>query len=264
MKKELSANGKILRSMVIGVAVYCGAYLLSLAFLSQFVDVFTYNTSTIGTIASFVAGTAGFLSIKAPDKSLLLYNPSAIFIKKPYFWLFTILTSISLTIVFNNLFSVIPWEIFGDKHVVQNNEVFYSLPFYYRIVAFVLIGPFAEEVLFRGIIFSGFRKLTPLWAAAGITSLFFGIYHGNLMQGIYAFCMGMVMCMVLNYGGSFFYPLLFHITANMISNLCAEFEPVNKAVYSALSIAVSGAYLVVAIIISYVFKDKLTKKDKKC
>lgn len=264
MKKEISPKSKILRKMIIGIAVYCGAYLVSTIMLLSFSGFLKYGNTMIGTVASLIAGFAAFLTITSDEKSLLFYNPNAVFIKKPYYILFVILTAYCLTVVLNFLFSLIPWEMLGDKYVVQDNEAFYSIPLSFRLIAFVIIGPFSEEVLFRGVIFSRFRKVIPLWAAAIGCALFFGLYHGNLMQGLYAFIMGFILCLIMDYGGSFIYAFLFHVIANLISNLCAEYANINNVVYSKLGIIISGAYLVVAIIISYVFRHKLTKKDKEC
>ena len=124
----------------------------------------------------------------------------------------------------------------------------------------MFIGPLAEEILFRGVIFYRLRKVTYLWVAALISAIFFALFHGNLMQGLYALVMGFVICICMDYGGSFLYALLFHMAAN----LCYEFEYINNVVYSIPGIAICFAYLVVAIILCYVFKVKLTKKDKQC
>lgn len=268
MKKEYSVKSKILRKIVIGIAVYGAAYLVSLIALSSLVSLFRYGKDSINMIATLVAGFAAFLTITADEKPLLLFDTSAVFSKKPYliilFILFVILTSYSLTVSFNFLYSKIPWQVLGNKYVVQDNESLYAIPLLVRIIAYVIIGPFAEEVLFRGVVFFRFKRILPVWASVLAASIFFGLYHGNLMQGTYAFFMGSVMCLVMHYGGSFFYPLVFHIVANLISNLCFESSHINNVVYSTPSIIASIAYIVVAIIISYVFKGKLTKKDKKC
>ncbi|MCR5847478.1 MAG: CPBP family intramembrane metalloprotease [Lachnospiraceae bacterium] len=264
MKKDLSPNRKILRKIVIGIAIYCGAYFLSLIALYSFSGYLKYGNALIGTVASLVAGFGAFLSITGDEKTKLLFDSSARYSKKPFFALFVILTAFTATVLFNYLFSLIPWDKLGDKNIVQDNEAFYSIPFYLRLISYVIIGPFAEEVLFRGVIFFRFRKLMPLWGAALASALFFGIYHGNLMQGIYAFIMGFLICFFMDQGGSIAYALAFHMTANLISNLCYEYEYINNVVYSIPVIAVSTAYLVVAIILCYVFTLKLTKKDKKC
>ena len=264
MKKEISPKSKILRKMIIGIAVYCGAYLVTTIMLLSFSSFLKYGNAMIGTLASLIAGFAAFLTITSDEKSLLFYNPEALFIKKPYFIIFVILTSYSLTVTFNFLFTLIPWDMLGDKFVVQDNEAFYSLPLYFRLISYVIIGPFAEEVLFRGIIFYRFRKILPLLGAALGSSVFFAIYHGNLMQGIYALIMGFAICLMMDFGGSFIYAYVFHVIANLISNLVQEYDYINNVVYSTPGKILAIAYLVVAIILCYVFKDRLTKKDKKC
>ena len=264
MRKEISSNRKILRSIVLGLAVYGGAYLLSLLVLTGFSEYIKYPEHSIGILSTFIAGVAAFLTIKSDEKILLLYNKKAVFANKPFFLIYVILLSFALTVVFNYLYSLIPWQMLGDKYVVQDNEAFYSIPLTLRIAGYVLIGPFSEEVLFRAVIFSRFDKLIPVWASVIVGALFFGIYHGNIMQGSYAFVMGAVMCLTLHYGGSLLYPLVFHMIANLISNLCFEFKSVNDTIYSLPVIIGCIAYLVVAIIMCYVFKVRLTKKDKEC
>ena len=264
MKKEISPNRKILRKMVIGIAVYCGAYLLSVLVLYSFSQYLKYGNALIGTVASLIAGFAAFLTITGNEKNLLLFNPSSKFSKKPWFIIIVVLTAYSTTVVFNWLFGLIPWDMLGDKNVVQDNDAFYSIPLYLRLISYVIIGPFSEEVLFRGVIFSRFRKLMPLWGAAFGSAVFFGIYHGNLMQGLYALIMGFLMCVFMDYGGSIFYAFIFHVIANLISNLVYEFNYINNVVYSLPGKIICAAYLVVAIILCIVFKDRLTKKDKEC
>ena len=264
MRKEVSPNSKILRKIIIGIAVYAGAFLFSLILLTPFISVFKYAESSVSAISTFIAGFAAFLTITGDEKTLLLYNPKAIFAKKAYFFIFVILTSFAFTVIFNYLYSKIPWDIFGSKHVTQDNETLYSVPLYFRLIVYVVIGPFAEEILFRGVIFSRFNKIIPLMGAVLCSSVFFGVYHGNLMQGTYAFFMGSIMCLMLHYGGSILYPFLFHMIANLISNICYEYVNINNVIYSPVTIILSAAYLVVAIILSFVLKDKLTKKDKKC
>ena len=268
MKKETSPKSKILRKLVIGIAVYCATFLISIILLKSFSGYLKYGDAMVSVMASLIAGAAAFFTITPDEKTTLLYNPKAVFTKKPYyiiiFILFVILTSYSLNIVFNFLFSLFPWEKLGNKNIVQDNEAFYGIPLYLRLISYVLIGPFSEEVLFRGVVFFRFRKVLPALAASFASALFFGVYHGNLMQGIYAFFMGFVMCLVMEYGGSFFYAYLFHVIANLISNLAYEFDNINNVIYSVPGIIIAAAYLVVAIILSYVFKHKLTKKDKEC
>ena len=49
-----------------------------------------------------------------------------------------------------------------------------------------LLGPIEEELTFRGVIFYSAKKALPFWAANLFQALLFGIFHMNLIQGIYA------------------------------------------------------------------------------
>jgi len=267
MKKEMTPNRKIPAKIILGAGVYIVSYLLSTAVLYSLSGFFKYDNAFMGTVSSLVAAVASFFTITKDERGALFYNPKTCLIKKKYilpYILFVILTAYSLTVVFNFLFSKIPWEIFGKNHIVQDNTFFYGIPFYLRIISYVIIAPFAEEMLFRGIIFYRLRKVASLVPAALGSALFFALYHGNLMQGLYALILGFVICICMDFGGSFLYALLFHMAANLVSNLCYEFDYINNVVYSIPGIAICFAYLVVAIILCYVFKTKLTKKDKQC
>ena len=47
-----------------------------------------------------------------------------------------------------------------------------------------------------------------------ITAFFFGFYHGNVLQGIYAFLMGLVMGQLMRKEDGLLAPILFHMSAN--------------------------------------------------
>ncbi len=60
-------------------------------------------------------------------------------------------------------------------------------------LAVVILAPIAEEVLFRGIVF---RMLSKHWsevAAIIVSTVLFGLYHGNLMQAIYVLPIGLLL-----------------------------------------------------------------------
>ncbi|MCI6714075.1 MAG: CPBP family intramembrane metalloprotease, partial [Lachnospiraceae bacterium] len=48
-----------------------------------------------------------------------------------------------------------------------------------------------------------------------LSGFFFGVYHGNLVQGIYGTLMGILMAYVYEETGRFLVPVLFHGLANI-------------------------------------------------
>lgn len=82
------------------------------------------------------------------------------------------------------------------------------------LIAVVVIAPIGEELLFRGLIQSyGLKNFAPVLAIF-LQGLIFGLYHGNIIQGIYAFLMGMVLGLVAHKLNSIIPSMVLHISVN--------------------------------------------------
>ena len=57
----------------------------------------------------------------------------------------------------------------------------------------LVLAPILEEGAFRLVLYGWLRRFMAFLPAAVISSLAFGIYHGNWIQGTYAFLLGMVL-----------------------------------------------------------------------
>ncbi|MGC3969979.1 MAG: CPBP family intramembrane metalloprotease [Pirellulales bacterium] len=72
-----------------------------------------------------------------------------------------------------------------------------------------------EELAFRGFILSGFRRLGHMWRAIALTSLFFALAHGSIMQqAISAGLLGLVIGYIAVQSGSIFPGMAFHAVHN--------------------------------------------------
>lgn len=72
-----------------------------------------------------------------------------------------------------------------------------------------------EELAFRGFILSGFRRLGHTWRAIALTSLFFALSHGSIMQqAISAGLLGLVIGFIAVQSGSIFPGMAFHAVHN--------------------------------------------------
>ncbi|HPI74009.1 MAG TPA: type II CAAX endopeptidase family protein [bacterium] len=56
-----------------------------------------------------------------------------------------------------------------------------------------ILGPFLEEMLFRGLVLRGFLHRYSPWQAIVLSSLLFGILHLNIWQFVSAFVLGLVL-----------------------------------------------------------------------
>lgn len=129
-------------------------------------------------------------------------------------------TIICLTIglsLFSLLFVILTQSFFPSYETVENtmNAARNS---YIEMLVVLLIGPVFEEIIFRGAIFSVLRNNMPLIPAIIIQAILFGLLHGNPLQGLYAFFLGIVLCLVYLYTGSILGDMLCHIIFNVLGS----------------------------------------------
>ncbi|MEE3393543.1 MAG: type II CAAX endopeptidase family protein [Lachnospiraceae bacterium] len=124
-------------------------------------------------------------------------------------------SSIILTVLLT-LISMIPGTDFSKySSIVSDLSKLSVLNFLYVC----LVGPVTEEVLFRGAIMKELSAGFSISAANALQALFFGIYHMNLIQGIYAFVLGIVLGITAHRGKSLMMPVVMHICFNVTSIL---------------------------------------------
>lgn len=91
------------------------------------------------------------------------------------------------------------------------------------ILASVVLAPIGEEILCRGIILHYAKKAFPRFFMANILQAFlFGCVHGNLIQGIYAFSIGLVLGYLAERYHSLLPCMLLHFVVNFTSTFVAE------------------------------------------
>lgn len=98
------------------------------------------------------------------------------------------------------------------------------------LICYGVITPIAEELLFRGIIYSYMRRFMNIKVALVLSSALFGFYHMNSIQGVYGFIMGCLMAYAYEYFGSFWAAVLVHIASNVLGSLLS-YTPVAVTVF---------------------------------
>ncbi len=82
-----------------------------------------------------------------------------------------------------------------------------------------IIAPFTEEFMFRGVIFKTLNKnISILWTII-IQALFFGLFHGNLIQGTYATLLGLVFGYITYKTRSLWPAVIMHMINNIIATI---------------------------------------------
>lgn len=80
----------------------------------------------------------------------------------------------------------------------------------------VIAAPIAEELLYRGVILRRFSNISQRFGII-MSSVFFGLMHGNLNQSILGFCLGLVLGYAVVKTGSLAVSILGHMTVNLFA-----------------------------------------------
>lgn len=115
-------------------------------------------------------------------------------------------------------------------------------PILWVILTTSIVAPLFEEILMRGIVFNDFKKAVPLWLAIVIQALMFGLMHMNIIQGTYAFAIGVVFGLVYYRYRSIWVPIAMHFAFNTTSLILDALFP------TADTLLFYGAMLLIGII----------------
>lgn len=95
------------------------------------------------------------------------------------------------------------------------NNAFEKNSLIIQIITLVMAGPVCEEIIFRGIMFNRIKEYTSKTVAIYIQAVVFAVYHFNLVQGIYAFLIGIMLAYVYEKYETFAASILLHIFVNL-------------------------------------------------
>lgn len=126
------------------------------------------------------------------------------------------------------------------------------------LLSVLVLAPIAEELLFRGLILGYFKKSMHILPAILLQGLLFGLYHGNMIQGVYAFVLGSVLGLLAYRLDSIIPSVIFHMAINISILLVpnAWFESTASCVTAIIcSIIVFTGMLILTL------RRKTAKKD---
>jgi membrane protease YdiL (CAAX protease family) len=131
----------------------------------------------------------------------------------------TVATLVAIPIV--GLVTILAYFVLGQP--LENPQLDFLLPeglsAFDALAMLFLAGfaaPFGEELLFRGILYSMFRERWGIWLGVLVSSLLFGLIHGNLAVGLTGFLLGILTAIVFEYSNSLWTAVLVHALNNSI------------------------------------------------
>ena len=94
--------------------------------------------------------------------------------------------------------------------------------FIVRLLLIGIVGPIAEELLCRGVVFNRLEAWMPTWAAVLASSTLFGVMHINLFQILYTFVVGLALCILYVRFRNLWIPIIGHVAFNSANILFLE------------------------------------------
>lgn len=144
---------------------------------------------------------------------------------KVSFWKYPAVAVISaaLCLALNNLIILADLTSYSESYG-ETMEMLYQPGFGVQILCLGVLMPVCEELTYRGLMYRRLRKDVRFIPAAVYSSVIFGITHGNLVQILYGFAMGMMLSYVYEKYGSVLAPIVAHVTANVVSVAGTQFQ----------------------------------------
>lgn len=99
----------------------------------------------------------------------------------------------------------------------MTDEMYAQSSFIVILAVVGVLAPVAEEMVFRGLVYARLKDyLGGRWGIL-LSGFIFGIYHGNMVQFIFAFCLGCWFAWLYQKSGNLLIPILAHVAVNVWS-----------------------------------------------
>lgn len=191
--------------------------------------------------AAITAGILGFFYRKSSDVSI---GVSGIGLT-----IDLLLAGVSSCIFLNRLIEIAGLHRWFPGYAPVS-ELLFNPPLWIQIIAMGFLIPAAEELIFRGVAFRALRERYSFSRAAVISSLIFGIYHGNVPQAVYACGMGLLLAWCYERCGTILAPWLVHGAANITAVLGEHMAGERMAGELSAGAAAESAEAAITMIIS--------------
>ena len=188
--------------------------------ISDLTGLITENVLLVQTILSIPAILIFIFMIRRDlPKRRFHFDSSHISLKK---WILLAILAVLLSAAGNSLLNI------GDiaaqsEEFAEVSQLLFSGSEVLQLIGIGLIIPVCEELLFRGLLYMRMRQFLNVNYAIVLSALIFAFVHGNIIQGVYAFVIGMIAAWFYEKYGSLKAPLLIHIAANLTALLYTSF-----------------------------------------
>jgi len=226
-------------------------------------------TLTVGTIFETLLYICGFVLVAVlyfPMTKRLGSEPIAFSPKFPRYLPLVVLAGMSVclsTAIVNDWFC----NLIGYTLPYDESIMYMSDPKIFALYMTLSLAPaFAEELLFRGVVYSNLRPFGRGWAVI-VSSLLFALMHQNVEQLFYAFSVGIVLALIYEFSGSIWGSIILHMFNNLYATLQTaviyRFDEATASVILTLSHAILLFGGAVSILLLLQFSKRQESEKKK-
>ena len=141
------------------------------------------------------------------------------------------------------------------------------------IMQVIVVSPVLEEAVFRfsfiglglkliGNLKKGSREIVNFWILNVISSIFFALYHGNIIQGSYAFLLGLLLGYIYYYLGKYLASLTVHMIINTSGLYLVPYLPSEMS--DPLKIVIGTIVMLICLVTVKLLKEYIHKCDPEC
>ena len=128
---------------------------------------------------------------------------------------------ILMTICLSATYNILAYYL--DKYILLSNLYSNNNNIIVGIISTVLIAPFIEELMFRGVIYNNLKSKYNIKKAMLLTTILFCLSHFTLIQIIYTFIFGYILVYIYEKYQNIKYPIILHMISNLTTTIISLF-----------------------------------------
>ncbi len=218
----------LMSAIFINIITYFAAFALTV--LTGGVDVSDAANATVNqsifNLLRYICSIAifGWFYLRGKDFKIFPKHSQDVmlFLLHPSTFIFMLILAASIQLGTDGLIAILTFyfkDFFSDYNKMM--EAYTAEPSFLFLFTVIILGPVSEELLFRGLILRQMKLAVEksaeqkrLLLANVLQAALFALYHGNLIQGIYAFIFGMLLGDLYIKTDSLIMPICLHILIN--------------------------------------------------
>lgn len=200
-------NSKKINWMFLTTIIVEFTILLLLGFFHNYISIGIVSNLIISEMILLVPALVYVFATGTKLRDLLSFRP----IKISTVLMIILFTYFSMPLVTTiNAISM----LFTENIVQEMSIDILQMPFLVMLFLMGVFGPVCEEVVFRGIVHSGYRRTGNALQAMFFSALLFGLMHMNFNQALYAFVIGFLLVLLKEATGSMWGSIVYHVIFN--------------------------------------------------